>query len=151
MIYADTNLLLSLVRIDSLTNAAETWFESVAEPVAMSPWTMLEFRANIGVRVRKKLLTHRDGLAALAEFDHFADTSLHSLIPAQSHFLKARDWLAHPDCALRSGDALHLAIAFGHGCRQFATFDQPLGASAKKLKLPVLVLKAYPAHRIFPL
>lgn len=141
MIYADTNLLLSLVRIDTLSNAAEAWFEGVDEPVAMSPWTMLEFRAIIGVRVRNKWLTHRDGLAALAEFDHFADRSLHSLAPAENHFRKARDWLAHPDCALRSGDALHLAIAFGHACRQFVTFDQPLGASAKKLKLPVLVLK----------
>lgn len=142
MIYADTNLLLSLIRIDDLSNAAEAWFGGVAEPVATSPWTMLEFRSNIGMRVRKKLLTHRDGLAALAEFDHLVDTSLHNLEPAPSHFLKARDWLAQPECALRSGDALHLAIAFGHRCRQFVTFDQPLGASAKKLNLPVLVLKS---------
>ncbi len=141
MIYADTNIVLALVCDDDLSDAAEAWYKSVDETIAISPWTVIEFRANIGLRVRKKEFTRAAGLTALAQFDRLVDSALHALAPAESHFLKARDWLAHPECALHSGDALHLAISFGHQCRQFVTFDQPLGASARKLNLPVHVLK----------
>ena len=141
MIYADTNVLIAIVCDDALSAAADTWYESVSEPIAVSPWTVIEFRANIGLRVRKKEFTRAAGLTALAQFDRLVDSALHTLAPVESDFLKARDWPAHPECALHSGAALHLAIAFGHQCRQFVTFDQPLGASARKLNLPVLVLK----------
>ncbi len=141
MIYADTNVLIAIVCDDALSAAADAWYESVSEPIAVCPWTVIEFRANIGLRVRKKEFTRAAGLTALAQFDRLIDSAFHTLAPAEGHFLKACDWLAHPECALHSGDALHLAIAFGHQCRQFVTFDQPLGAFARKLNLPVLVLK----------
>ena len=48
---------------------------------------------------------------------------------------------ANPECALRSGDALHLAIAFGRGCAGFITFDRPFGAAARRLGLPVKILR----------
>ncbi len=141
MIYADTNVLIAIVCDDVLSAAADTWYASVSDPIAVSPWSVIEFRAFIGLRVRKKEFSRAAGLTAMTQFDRLADTALHTLTPAASHFRKASDWLAHPECALHSGDALHLAIAFGHQCRQFVTFDQPLGASARKLNLPVLVLK----------
>lgn len=141
MIYADTNILLALFCADSLTAAAEAWFDKTADPVSISPWTVLEFRSNVGVRVRKAQLPRAKGIAAIRHFEAAATTHLHVLAPAPEHFVRAGHWLADPDCALRSGDALHLAIAFGHGCSEFVTFDQPLGAAAKKLKLNVKVLK----------
>ena len=65
----------------------------------------------------------------------------HLLSPAPEHFNQACDWLAKPECALRSADALHLAIAFGGGCKQFVSFDQLLGVAARKLGLAYLLLK----------
>lgn len=141
MIYADTNVLLSLLCEDDLTTAAEAWLGEIDEAVAISLWSMIEFRSNIGVRVRKGLLSRIKGLSALTEFDHLVDSGLHMLTPAAAHFIKARDWLANPGVALRSGDALHLAIAFGHGCDEFVSFDRPLGASAKRLGLAVKILR----------
>lgn len=141
MIYADTDVLTSLVSPDPLSVAAAAWYAAVAEPVMASHWSSIEFRSNVGLRVRKKQMSRATGLAAIDAFDNLLTSALHMLAPAADHFVKARDWLAHPECALRSGDALHLAIAAGYNCRQFVTFDQSLGASARKLKLPVLVLK----------
>jgi uncharacterized protein len=141
VIYADTNILLALFCEDSLTAAAEAWFDRTADTVSISPWTVLEFRSNVGVRIRKVELPRVKGIAAMRRFEAAAATHFHVLAPAPEHFVRAGHWLADPDCALRSGDALHLAIAFGHGCTEFATFDQALGASAKKLKLNVKVLK----------
>jgi len=56
--------------------------------------------------------------------------------------LSSRGWLARPECASRSSDALHLAVAFGYGYKQFITFGQPLAAAARKLGLPAAVLEA---------
>lgn len=141
MIYADTDVMLSLFCPDSLSSSAAAWYESVSEPVCISAWTVIEFRSNLGLRVRKGLLTRAKSLAVMKQFDAAASAHFHLLAAAQEHFLRACEWLANPACALRSGDALHLAIALGHGCQQFVSFDQPLGASAKKLGLPILVLK----------
>jgi len=142
VIYADTNILLSLFCPDVLTAAAVAWYQKIDDPVCISPWTVMEFRSNIGVRVRKALLPRAKGLAATRLFDSASKAHFHVLAPTPAHFDQAGEWLAKPECALRSGDALHLAIAFGYGCRQFATFDKPLGAAARKLRLPVLLLKA---------
>lgn len=141
MIYADTNVLLSLYCPDSLSVAASAWYADVNEPVCISPWTVMEFRANMGLRVRKGLLKRPIGLAVMKQFDAAVSANFHMLGPAHEHFLLACEWLAKPECALRGGDALHLAIAFGHGCKQFVSFDRPLGAAAKKLGLPFLALK----------
>lgn len=142
MIYADTNVLLSLLCEDDLSDAADAWYRDVEQPVAISLWCVIEFRSNIGLRVRKRLLSRVKGQAAISELDQLTRASLHALIPTEGDFAKARDWLASPACALRSGDALHLAIAFGHGCVDFVSFDRPLNAAARKLGLPVRILCA---------
>lgn len=141
MIYADTNVMLSLFCPDSLSAAATLWYESVSEQVCISEWTVIEFRSNLGLRARKGLLSRTMSVAAMKQFDAAASEHFHWLAPTQEHFHHASGWLANPACTLRSSDALHLAIAFGHGCKQFVSFDQPLGTAAKKLGLPCLVLK----------
>ena len=141
MIYADTDVLLSMYCPDSLSGAAAAWYANTSGPVCISPWTVIEFRANLGLRARKGLLTRPICLAVMKQFDAAAIANFHVLAPAQEHFRQAGEWLAKTECALRAGDALHLAIAFGHRCEQFVSFDQPLGAAAKKLGLPFLTLK----------
>lgn len=141
MIYADTNVLIALVCKDATSRAAERWIEEVDEPIALSDWTVIEFRSNIGLRVRKRLLSRQAGLAIMAEFDRLVGESMHALVPAPGHFRQASQWLASPACALRSADALHLAIARGHGCSAFATFDRPLATAARRLELPVQLLR----------
>lgn len=142
MIYADTNVFLSLLCEDDLSGTADAWYRDVDQPVAISLWIVIEFRSNIGLRIRKKLLPRVMGQAAISKLDQLVRESLHTLVPSGGDFVKAKDWLANPECALRSGDALHLAIAFGHGCTEFVSFDRPLGAAAKKLGLPVRILRA---------
>jgi predicted nucleic acid-binding protein len=141
VIYADTNILLSLFCEDDSSSAADTWYREVQEQVAISHWSVIEFRSNIGIRVRKKLLSRLKGVAAIGEFDRLAKRSLHFIAPEPRYFETASDWLTRPECALRSGDALHLAIAFGGQCGEFVTFDKPLAAVAKRMSLPVKVLR----------
>lgn len=141
MIYADTNVLLSIFCPDALTEAAFLWYRQNDAPVAVSTWTVTEFRSNIGIRVRKTDLARAAGLAAMHRFDSAAKASMRVLAPSAQHFDIANEWLTKPDCALRSGDALHLAIAMERRCSQLVTFDRSFGSAARKLKLPVVVLK----------
>jgi predicted nucleic acid-binding protein len=142
VIYADTNVLLSLFCPDSLTAAAVAWYQKIGDPVCISLWTVIEYRANMGLRVRKRLMPRAKAVAVVKQLDSAATNSFHMLAPSPEHFTAAGGWLARPECALRSSDALHLAVAFGYGCKQFITFDQPLAAAARKLGLPVAMLKA---------
>ena len=142
MIYADTDVLLSIFCPDDLTETAHRWYGKVDEPVVLSSWSVTEFRANIGLRIRKSLLSRSAGLAAMLRFDAATKANRHVLAPVNDHFILANEWLTKPDCSLRSGDALHLAIAVANRCRDVVTFDRPLGAAARRLKLPVTVLNA---------
>ncbi len=101
----------------------------------------MEFRANMGLRSRKRLLTRAKALAAIKQFDLLVSANFRLLAPLHEHFIYAGEWLKKPDCSLRSADALHLAIASGSGCRNFVSFDSGLGAAARKLGLPVRILK----------
>ena len=140
MIYADTNVLLSIFCPDTLTEAAFRWYRQVETPIALSAWCVTEFRSNIGVRVRRSTLPRSAGIAAIRLLDAAIKVNLHMLAPSVDHFAIANEWLAKPDCALRSGDALHLAIATDNACHSLVTFDRAFGAAAKKLKFPVVVL-----------
>lgn len=140
MIYADTNVLLSIFCPDTLTEAAFRWYRQVDTPIALSAWCVTEFRSNIGVRVRRAALPRSAGIAAMHRLKSAIKVNLHMLAPSADHFGMANEWLAKPECALRSGDALHLAIATDTGCHSLVTFDRAFGAAAKKLKLPVVVL-----------
>ena len=96
----------------------------------------------MGLRVHKGLLPRAKSVAVMKQLDSAATKFFHMLAPSPEHFTTAGRWLARPECALRSSDALHLAVAFGYGCKQFITFDHPLAATARKLGLAVAVLKA---------
>ena len=142
MIYADTNVVLSLFCPDRLTAAALAWYQKIGDPVCISSWTVIEYRSNMGLRVRKGMMPRAKAMAVLKLLDSASTNNFHMLAPSPEHFTTAGGWLARPECALRSSDALHLAVALGYGCKQFITFDQPLAAAARKLGLPVAVLKA---------
>lgn len=137
MIYVDSSVVLSLLAEDDLTPAAESWFRASSDPVALSSWTEVEVFAHVGLRVRKKFLTRGAALAIRQQFIHLVGTNFRMLAASDEHFKTAREWLANADCALGSNDALHLAIAFGHGCRSVVTFDRTLVSAARRLKLNV--------------
>jgi len=83
VIYADTNVLLSLYCPDSFSAAASAWYADVNAPVCISPWTVIEFRVNMGLRVRKGLLKRPMGLAVMKQFDAAVSANFHLLAPAQ--------------------------------------------------------------------
>jgi hypothetical protein len=62
--------------------------------------------------------------------------SYHVILPTPSDFDLATRFLQHYRTGLRSGDALHLAIAQNHNADRFFTLDAKLIKAAKMVGIP---------------
>jgi predicted nucleic acid-binding protein len=132
----DTCVLLSLFLNDAGFPAAEQWFLSQGcAPLWVSHWVLLEFAGVVSLCVRRGALTEDRAGAIHAEFECLRRERLQLLEPRGTDFLLARQWMQEVgSLPLRSGDALHLAIA----SRQqliLTTADQALIQAAAALGL----------------
>ena len=135
MIYLDTNVLVSLHVQDSLTERVELWFAANAQPLATSEWVRAEFYAVAGLRKRKGELNMVEVKTALATIDARIEKYFVQLPVSDEAATLAASWLRHPDCALQTGDALHLAVARKGGAASLVTCDERFAKAALKLKL----------------
>ena len=134
--YVDTGVLLSLFLNDTGFPAAEQWFlDQGNSPPWVSHWVLLEFAGVVSLCVRRGELTEARAAAVHAEFECFRRERLQLLEPRGTDFLQARLWLQElARLPLRSGDALHLAIARREKLL-FATADRALIQAAAALGL----------------
>ena len=150
MIYLDTNVLVSLHVQDSLTERVELWLAANEQPLATSEWVRAEFYAVAGLRKRKDELTMAEAKTALAAIDARIEKYFVQLPVSDEAATLAASWLRHPDCALQTGDALHLAIARKGGATALASCDERFAKAALKLKLASFKILLIPptSHRI---
>lgn len=136
-VYLDSCLVLSLFLGDSGYCAAEQWLLAQADqPLWVSHWVLLEFSSVVALCLRRGELTAERGLAIHAEFECFRQERLSLLEPRGADYLQARQWLQEFNGpALRSGDALHLAMAKRQSLT-IASADQGLVKAADALGLP---------------
>ena len=135
-VYLDSCVVLSLFLGDSGYDAAEQWLLALADqPLWVSHWVLLEFSGVVALCLRRGELTAERGLALNAEFECFRHERLGLLEPRGADYLQARQWLQ--ECKgppLRSGDALHLAMAKRQNLT-IASADQGLVKAAEALHL----------------
>ena len=135
-VYLDSCVVLSLCLGDSGYDAAEQWLLAQADkPLWVSHWVLLEFSCVVALCLRRGELTAERGLAINAEFEFFRQERLSLLEPRGADYLQARQWLQEfKGPSLRSGDALHLAIAKRQNLT-IASADQGLVKAAEALGL----------------
>jgi len=135
--YVDSCLVLSLFLGDSGYGAAETWLLLQGDqPLWVSHWVLLEFAGVVSLCVRRGDVTGERAQAIHMEFELFRQQRLSLIEPRGGDFLQARHWLQEfKAVALRSGDALHLALAKRHNLL-IATADRNLALAADALSLP---------------
>ena len=111
--YVDSCIVLSLFLGDSGYPAAEQWLCNQGQtPLWVSHWMLLEFAGVVALCVRRGQISPERATAMHSEFECFRQERLQLLEPRGIDFLQARQWLQEGQIpALRSGDALHLAIA----------------------------------------
>ena len=136
-LYLDSCVVLSLFLADTGYDAAEQCLLAQADrPLWVSHWVLLEFSGVVALCLRRGELTAQRSLAIHAEFECFRHERLGLLEPRGADYLQARRWLQ--ECKgppLRSGDALHLAIAKRQNLT-IASADQGLVKAAEALHLP---------------
>jgi predicted nucleic acid-binding protein len=133
-VYVDSCVLLSLLLGDSGYNVAERWFKRQNDqPLWISHWVLLEVAGVIALCRRRGDISTAEAETMQEDFEAFRQAHLGLIEPRAADFLQARAWLhAAEPVALRSGDALHCAIAQRERLL-LTTADRNLGKAAEQL------------------
>ena len=139
--YGDRCVLLSLLLGDSGYTDSERWLINQGDQTLwISHWVLLEVAGVIATCVRRGQLTAEQAQTIGSEFESFRQERLTLIEPRGTDFLQARQWLERClHLPLRSGDALHLALAQ----RQQLTVvsaDRALACCAETLGLPLQLI-----------
>jgi uncharacterized protein len=123
MLYLDTRFITPIVLPEATSHRVEE-FICMQQPgeMAVSYWTPIEFAALVARRLRMGELKNVHATRARAGFDRLLSESFQILLPTLSDYDRAIEMLTDYRSGIRSGDALHLAIARNQGAR-FITLD----------------------------
>lgn len=111
MYLLDTCVLVSALTRDQFTGPVVSWLADHADqPLAVSDWTAVEFMSVIAAKRRADILSegaYRDVLAAYRRQSQL----LQRLMVGRGQFQLAEQLCRIQKLCLRSGDALHFAVA----------------------------------------
>jgi predicted nucleic acid-binding protein len=137
-IYLDTSFLVALWSNEPMTFAAQKWISGQpAENLSISRWCITEFSAAMAGKLQTGSITELERAEALAAFGNAVRRSFSVLEVDQHAFQRAAIFVNQANLQVRSGDALHLAIAAGESL-PILTFDLRMQAAAKALGIGVL-------------
>lgn len=145
MIYLDTSVVVPLF-VNETTSARvlrwrDRWAPHETAQWTISVWTQVEFASAIGMKVRAKALTEKEGNGCLALFDDWlAEHAIRVLSLEPTDYQLAREALGRYRLGLRAGDALHLGILIRSAAGTLVTLDTVLAKSAKVLEIDVVEL-----------
>lgn len=126
MIYLDTSVLVSALTSETATlRAQDVLRRGNVDTLCVSHWSITEFSSAISVKERTGQVTALESGRAREIFSGMLETSLEVLGVSGLHFRTAATFSADATLGLRSGDALHLAIAAGYDAR-VVTLDKRL-------------------------
>lgn len=139
-LYVDTSLLVAWMTTEQRTAQAQAWFEQRAPgEVSISDWTITEFSAALSRKVRSDRLTVNEKIEALACFREMSANTFVVRSVERSHFRRAALFADVYLSGLRSGDALHLALA-AHFDDRLVTLDKRQADGAEALGVASLLL-----------
>lgn len=138
--YVDTSVLGAYYCPEALSAAAERALRAVETPV-ISTLTEVEFTSLVARKRRLGELTSRQAMDVLELFQahvdegHYRRRSL-----TAEHFLRARDLIGSLTTALRTLDALHLAVTLYEDL-PLLTADRDLARAARRHRARTLPLR----------
>jgi predicted nucleic acid-binding protein len=135
-VYFDTSVLVSLFVDDAHTARAVAMVRTTAPLPVLSDFAAAEFASALGVRVRREILTEAEASEVFSEFDLWRERAV-PFNTTSADITRAEAWLRRLDLALRTPDALHLALARRCGA-PIATFDVRMAEVAERLSLELV-------------
>ena len=140
MLYFDTSFLAPLFKAEVRSLDVKQFVAgSTPGQMAISHWTHVEFASVLGKNVRIGSMTAAQANVAAATFVTFVTRGCTVLDVTRRDFDTARRFLADRHSGLRSGDALHLAIASNNAATSIYSLDRTMIAAGQSLGLPMNV------------
>lgn len=136
-IYFDTCVLVSLFINDAWSRQARTLIDAAETEFLVSDFGRLEFASALSGRVRAAPSDRALAQAAFAAFDSWSARLTTKIETTPADLIAAEATIRRLDTPLRTGDALHIAIADRVGAA-IATFDHKLTEAARSLGVPTL-------------
>ncbi len=140
MDYLDTSVVVSVMTDEAATERVQTWLENRSSAVLyISDWVITEVSSALSMKVRTGALSPDDRTSALAFFRQMIAESFIVLPVTSAHFQAAARLADQHHLALRSGDALHMALSADVGATLF-TLDKRLAEAGKQIGASVRLL-----------
>ena len=137
MLYFDTCFLVPYFASEATSASIEAFFaKPPAGGLAISSWTESEFYGALGIKIRTSQITEPVSLLAQTRFEQIRTEFFELWHVTRDDYLLAKEYLKSWKVGLRSGDALHLAIAHNHKASCFYTLDERLLKAARHFKIP---------------
>jgi predicted nucleic acid-binding protein len=137
MNYFDTSFLVPLFVDESTSSRVEQFLKRQdAGQIAVSQWTCVEFSGVIARRIRIGSMSGDSAARIESAFDTLTAESFVVIAPTPTDFELATRYLRRYETGLRSGDALHLAIASNHSAQAIYSLDEGLVRAGRMLDLP---------------
>jgi predicted nucleic acid-binding protein len=138
MIYFDTSFLAPLILEEASSALVEAYVNRLPRAeLCVSHWARVEFASLLAREVRTGGLVERDALAAARQLEEMLADSYQIISPQAADYELARQFILRFPAALRTGDAMHLALAKNHAAKSVLTLDKGMLKAGKLLKLPV--------------
>ncbi|HHJ39410.1 MAG: hypothetical protein AXA67_08835 [Methylothermaceae bacteria B42] len=139
MWYFDTSALIPYYRPEPLSDAVQACLLEAEAPVSISLLTETEFASVLARLVRMNELSVSEASIIQAAFQEDIHRGCYQVLDLQrEHYQLARDWLLSHDTALRTLDALHLAVAALTGSK-LITADKILAKAANRFSIAVML------------
>ena len=130
--YLDTSLLVSSLAREAATGRAQAWLrQHVSATFFISDWVVAEFASALSIKLRTGEISLEKRAEIAAMFTRSRDTFV-ELAVERAHFQSAAKYVERHEPGLRTGDALHLAIASAEGAA-LVTLDKKLAAAGLAL------------------
>lgn len=139
MRYVDTSVLIAYLTPEAHSSVAQAFMQSTGDRLAISSWSEVELLSALGVKLRTRQLTDVQANDVANSYSRLVAPHLDRLGVDDMDHRNAALLLSGWNTALRAGDALHLAIAAGHGAVVY-TFDRGLVSAGGVLGIPVVLL-----------
>ena len=136
MLYLDTSLLVSLIAAEPSTAPAQAWLaQQSEEQLVISGWVGTEVASALAAIQRNGGMDERGRVRAAANLKALVTAALTVLPVSRQSFRAAAEMAGLVELRLRSGDALHIAVAAEHGSG-LATRDAAQAQAAEALGVP---------------
>ena len=135
-VYLDASVLLALLTDDAFTLRADAFLRANASVLIVSDFAAAEFASVIARHVRIRDITPNDARVAFSTFDVWTARATQRTEIGAADVTAAEAFPRRLDLALRTPDAVNIAIAQRVGAT-LATFDRKMIASARALGTPV--------------